>query len=974
MRATPFITIFVFLVLFVINCTEDSSNPTGSSTDNDELAIVVDSSGTSIFKNDTLHYDSGTVTFIGKEDKSRFQVKIDDKSWTEWKSVRSFDFRHMKDGKHVLHIRTRLSGSDDYIQDSLEFHVKVEGYRPEFDNSEDTSFSVKIDTDAEMAVEATGADSIYYQWYKDNSIIRFASEKRLVLEEVTKRDIGEYQCIAFNRYGSDTSRVISLNVLLAQGSITGSIADSEDSTECDDVKVILFSDNTDSIAESSGEFQFSDLDKGTYRLHITSSRYRDRTIDDVEVGDTGVTAMETIYLTKRDDEDIPWHLEYDGNGNHDGNAPVDSEEHFTGDTVIVAGNSDTLVKVEHYFNGWNTKSDGSGTSYNEGDTLIFETGDIVLYAVWIEISVYTVTYHAPGTGSGKVPVDKRKYEKDAVVVVQNNSGKLKKTGYSFASWNSAKDGSGTTYAPGATLTIDSTVHLYAQWSMNHYTLHYDENGSQSGTCPADSAYTYGDSAVVQSCGDLVKNGYTFIAWSTTADGNGVTVLEGKKLKIKAEDITLFAQWKVNEYLVTYDGNGNTHGSAPDTITVKFGHSVTIAGKGNLRKTGYNFDGWNTVAGGEGVAYPADTSFTIGLDNIKLYAQWEIRKFRIHFDTRGGNSVNDTLVNYDDTVPKPDNPVKTGYTFAGWYKESACTTPWNFSADKITANDTLYAKWENPFGMLLLSSGNTTYQMGTVLYDEGPEHDVRFTDDFWMDTTEVTQGQFDAIMSTAYGDEYSSPNWTSNIGLGDNYPAYLVNWYDAALYCNARTKATGSNDTFYVYTSRLGNVGDSSVLVSLSFNQNAGGFRLPTEALWEYAGRAGTNTSYSWGKEWISYPANEADSNEIDSYAVWWRNSENKGNGNNGYGTHQVGHKVKNPFDLYDMSGNIAEWCNDWYGDYGSNTLKVDPQGPTNGSRRIIRGGSWRTTERFIRSAARDHNEPYDRDDETGFRTCLPEDD
>ena len=971
MRISPSI-ILVLLTLLAVFCSKETFVPVDGNVDQEDIPVLsLDTGKTSIFDNDTIHFDSGSVSLLGNSNKSEFMVKIDTGSWSEWEKAKTYKFTSFVDGRHVVYLRTKFSDADSTIEDSIVFFVKVSGYRPEFKQTGDTAVTADAGTDIQLISEADGADSLYFQWYKDSSVIRYATDKSLSLDELTAKDAGNYRCVVTNRYGIDTGRVFTLKVLLSSGSITGTLTNN--SLGCKGVTVQLLPDSTDTVTDSTGAFSFSGLSEGTYSLHITSSLYVDTTIGDITVGDTGSIAKGNIRLSKRSANELPRNLTYDGNGNNGGSAPRDTNSYRAEDKAVVAGNSDSLTKTDKYFDGWNTKKDGSGTTFHQGDTLVFDTVNVTLYALWTDVPYYTVSYHGSGNNGGSVPKDETKYRSGMTVIVRSNGGSLTKNGYTFAGWKDTENGDGTSYMPGDTFVIGSaSVNLYAKWSINRYTVHYSGNGNQSGTAPADSAYTFGDTATIRSHGTLAKNGYTFVAWSTSADGNGTTVLEGKKLAVGSSDITLYAQWKVNEYKVTYSGNGHTGGSAPDTVTVKYGDSVHVSGKGNLSKTGHTFTGWSTAANGLGTIYPADTVFAIGQESIHLFARWEINRYQVYFATQGGNVIHDTTVNYNDTVPKPATPVRTGYMFAGWFKEASCVTSWNFSNDKITARDTLFVKWNNPRGMIVIRAKDSTFQIGSTLYDEQPAHNVKFTENFWMDTTEVTQAQYAEYLALAYGSNYSSPDWTSNIGLGDNYPAYLANWYDAALYCNARTKATGSNDTFYVYTSRIGRVGDSCILVNPSYNWNSNGFRLPTEAEWEYACRAGASTAFYWGKSWMNYPANDADSNEIDSYAIWWRNSEHKGSGHAGYGTSQVGHKVKNAYTLYDMSGNLAEWCNDWYGNYsGTPQIQTDPRGASNGNARVFRGGSWASSERYLRSASRGNAAPNSTSVEVGFRTCLP---
>jgi formylglycine-generating enzyme required for sulfatase activity len=175
------------------------------------------------------------------------------------------------------------------------------------------------------------------------------------------------------------------------------------------------------------------------------------------------------------------------------------------------------------------------------------------------------------------------------------------------------------------------------------------------------------------------------------------------------------------------------------------------------------------------------------------------------------------------------------------------------------------------------------------------------------------------------------------GEGDNYPMYYVNWLEAVEYCNKRSIKEGLTPAY----SGSGN--------NITCNWNANGYRLPTEAEWEYAAKGGNRdqTVYEY-----------SGSNSADSVA-WY-------NGNSGRSTHPVGTKAPNSLGLYDMSGNVWEWCWDRYGRYSSGA-QVNPVGASSGSGRVGRGGGWDDSARGVRSANRSYSTPYDRGSYLGFR-------
>ena len=211
-------------------------------------------------------------------------------------------------------------------------------------------------------------------------------------------------------------------------------------------------------------------------------------------------------------------------------------------------------------------------------------------------------------------------------------------------------------------------------------------------------------------------------------------------------------------------------------------------------------------------------------------------------------------------------------------------------------------------------------------DEGPAHLVRITKPLYLGEYEVTNGQYQAFIRTAgydgSGDSDSDylrhhKDWGKYASTADDYPIVCVGWKNAKAFCDWS------------------------------------GLRLPTEAEWEYACRAGTTTAYSFGN----------DSGDLGRYAWYGENSGKK--------THPVGGKLPNPWGLYDMHGNVWEWCADWYGkDYYGQSSTSDPAGPTSGASRVLRGGSWGYLPGDCRSASRLSYAPsYTRDD-LGFRVCV----
>jgi formylglycine-generating enzyme required for sulfatase activity len=236
---------------------------------------------------------------------------------------------------------------------------------------------------------------------------------------------------------------------------------------------------------------------------------------------------------------------------------------------------------------------------------------------------------------------------------------------------------------------------------------------------------------------------------------------------------------------------------------------------------------------------------------------------------------------------------------------------------------------NSIGMKLVLIPKGTFQMGSPIEEAGADddeeqHQVTISNDYYLGVTEVTQGQYEKVMGT-------NPSYFQKrvIRKSDSsmYPVEQVSWEDAVKFCKKLSDLPEEKAAGRVY-------------------------RLPTEAEWEYACRAGSKTAYSFGEG----------SKSLGDYAWFDGNSNNQ--------THPVGEKKANAWGLYDMHGNVWEWCSDWYGEYPKGAVS-DPVGPREGSYRVFRGGCWLNVAADCRSACRNGYDPSLRfGGNGGFRVAL----
>jgi len=314
---------------------------------------------------------------------------------------------------------------------------------------------------------------------------------------------------------------------------------------------------------------------------------------------------------------------------------------------------------------------------------------------------------------------------------------------------------------------------------------------------------------------------------------------------------------------------------------------------------------------------------------------------------GGNDFKIISVGPVHRDPDPDSkemicPCKILGEYEGQYYENdikMCVMPVSGQSGRwmicgIDNNPKPVSGPPKPLEMVLISPG--TFMMGSSSDeqdrdpDEGPQHQVTLTQGFYMGKYEVTVGQYVAFLE-ATGEE-SGVDWndhdcplsrddgcyTLRDGRSWNQPMVEVSWYGTVMYCNYLSETEGLQSVYNLDTWEV--------------DWSANGYRLPTEAEWEYACRAGTQTRFYWGND----PSNKASQ------------------------------KKPNAFGLYHMSGNVYEWCQDWYGSYGDSN-QTDPIGPGSGSNRVLRGGFRDEGAQHCRSAHRYNTPPDERHASIGFR-------
>ncbi len=389
-------------------------------------------------------------------------------------------------------------------------------------------------------------------------------------------------------------------------------------------------------------------------------------------------------------------------------------------------------RVGYTFNGWFVDSDKDGSLDTEElkdhatNIGTLEHDSYVVLSDW-SLNKYTIKFDGNGATDGSTADMAMTYDTSANL----SANAFSKTGYTFTGWNTAANGSGTSYADKAsvknlTAEANGIVTLYAQWKANSYTIAFNGNGSTGGST-ASQSMTYDKEANLNANG-FTRKGYEFAGWNTVANGSGTGYTDKQSVKNLAASgtATLYAQWTANSYKVNFDGNGADGGSMT-AQSITYDVSTPLVTNG-FTKTGYTFKGWSETKGGA-VKYTNGESVTnlAETGTVTLYAVWEANSYTIKFNGNGSTSGStaDKAMTYD----KADNLTangfsKTGYTFAGWSTSSTGSKAYSDkeSVKNLTAEAngtvTLYAIWtENTYSIEFNANGGsgTTAAKSNVKY-------------------------------------------------------------------------------------------------------------------------------------------------------------------------------------------------------------------------------------------------------------------
>ncbi len=404
------------------------------------------------------------------------------------------------------------------------------------------------------------------------------------------------------------------------------------------------------------------------------------------------------------------------------------------ESVTIAEN--TFVNEGYEFTGWNTKQNGTGTSYRENQEIILK-GNLTLYAQWGKILTVRFIDNIPEEQAteGQASEEDATTQDDSVEIytgLYNSNFKLaanhfERTGYKFLEWNTLADGTGTGYNENQEIILTEDLTLYAKWGKI-LTVRFIDNIPKEQS-PEEPASTPDDSmeiftGPVNSIFKLAANhferiGYYFLEWNTLADGKGIGYSENQKIVLK-EDLTLYAQWKEKNVRITFKNNAvNNYQNVP--------YNSVVEEPPAPEKSGFVFAGWYyTTKDDDGNDVENRFDFTTPVkENLILSAKWANAQVTVSFDSDGGSEVPAQLLAYSNLAKRPQtDPVKEGFTFAGWYKNDSA---FNFATTRVKEDITLKAKWNPAYINVIFDSAGGTFvkpqRIGygkKVLEPEAPE--------------------------------------------------------------------------------------------------------------------------------------------------------------------------------------------------------------------------------------------------------------
>ena len=491
-----------------------------------------------------------------------------------------------------------------------------------------------------------------------------------------------------------------------------------------DNSIIVYSKTRNILSNEVIEYElFKDNNDYTNKIEVKNNIVAHNDIntnlilsDDLE---KGIYFLKTKYDGKEflSKIEIGNKIAFDSNG---GSGTMNDVSLSLSNSIELPENS--FEKEGYTFVGWNTKADGTGTSY-EDEQEITLSEDMILYAQWMPIS-YKIVFNS---NNGQENTEEQIFTYDELEKLRKNT--FIKTGYMFKEWNTKVNGTGDSYKDeqginNITSINNKTINLYAQWTPITYTVIFNSNDLVNTTSIQELTY---DQSEKLNKNTFVKTNYSFKNWNTESDGSGNPYIDEEEVlnlsSTQNDIINLYAQWEINRINISFDSN--TGIGTMDGYTTDSGITNNLP-KNTFTKTGYTFKEWNTASDGTGTSYVDEQQVSLE-DSATLYAQWTPITYTVIFNSNDLENVTSIQeLTYDQSEKLNKNTfVKTNYSFINWNtKSDGSGNPYIDEEEVLNLSSTqddvinLYAQWGNNVVYVDFNSNRGTGTMNRLTIDAG----------------------------------------------------------------------------------------------------------------------------------------------------------------------------------------------------------------------------------------------------------------